>query len=69
MSLDNVITRNSVLKMDVEGAELDVIRSGYDSFRKGLVDLVIIEVTEETVLCWRKGTTIYAELRNDVLIR
>jgi FkbM family methyltransferase len=49
VALDDIITHKSVLKIDVEGAELDVLRSGYNSFKKGLIDLVIVEVTKETV--------------------
>ncbi|MCZ6656114.1 MAG: FkbM family methyltransferase [Gammaproteobacteria bacterium] len=49
MLLDEVISEKCVVKIDVEGAEVDVIRSGYDSLMKGLVGLIIIEVMKDTV--------------------
>ena len=47
--LDEMLSNKSVLKIDVEGAELDVIKSGYKALRNGLVDLMIVEVLQETV--------------------
>lgn len=49
VTLDTLLTRNSVLKIDVEGSEVDVIRSGYGKLKEGFVDLLIIEVIRETV--------------------
>ncbi len=37
------------IKIDVEGAEVSVLESGSNVFRQGFVDLVIIEVLDETI--------------------
>jgi len=47
--LNEVIHSKSVLKIDVEGTEVDVLQSGYDALRMGLVDLAILEVKQETL--------------------
>lgn len=49
MSLDDVITGASVLKIDVEGAELLVLRSGESSLNDGKIDLIVVEVTAESI--------------------
>ena len=47
--LDEVISCRSVVKIDVEGSEVDVLRSMVDALKIGLVDLMIVEVLQETV--------------------
>lgn len=47
--LDSLILTRSVVKIDVEGAEASVVRSGLRAMQKGLVDLLMIEVREDTV--------------------
>jgi len=47
--LNDVIHSKSVLKIDVEGTEIDVLQSGYEVLRMGLVDLAVLEVKQETV--------------------
>ncbi len=49
VDLNEVIHSKSVLKIDVEGTEVDVLQSGYDALRMGLVDLAILEVKQETL--------------------
>ncbi len=49
VKLDDLITLKSVIKIDVEGAEVDVIRSGSNVFRNGLIDMMIVEVLDETI--------------------
>lgn len=46
--LDSLIETKSVLKIDVEGAEADVIRSGQRKLKDGFVDLLIVEVLQDT---------------------
>jgi FkbM family methyltransferase len=51
--LDDLVDRPSVVKVDVEGGEAGVLRSGAAALAKGLVDLMVVEVqggTYETVL-------------------
>lgn len=48
-SLDEVLSQKSVLKIDVEGTEVDVLQSGYETLEAGLVDLMVVEVFQETV--------------------
>ena len=48
LPLDDVITMKSVLKIDVEGAEVDVLRSGFKKLKEGLVDFMAVEILEET---------------------
>jgi FkbM family methyltransferase len=48
-SLDEVLSQKSVLKIDVEGTEVDVLQSGYETLKAGLVHLMVIEVLQETV--------------------
>jgi len=47
-SMDSLVEKRSVVKIDVEGAEAEVIRSGGDKLRQGLVDLLVVEVQQET---------------------
>jgi FkbM family methyltransferase len=49
IKLDEMIESHSVIKIDVEGAEVSVLESGKKSFQKGLIDMVVIEVLDETV--------------------
>lgn len=49
IKLDEIINSRSVIKIDVEGAEVSVLESGKKSFEKGLIDIVVIEVLDETV--------------------
>lgn len=49
LSLDEVLSQRSVLKIDVEGTEVDVLQSGYETLKAGLVDLMVVEVLQETV--------------------
>jgi hypothetical protein len=44
-----VLSQKSVLKIDVEGTEVDVLQSGYETLKAGLVDLMVVEVLQETV--------------------
>lgn len=48
VSLDTLITTRSVLKVDVEGAEEAVLKSGERALAKGLVDLMVVEVQKDT---------------------
>jgi FkbM family methyltransferase len=51
--LDDLVDRPAVVKIDVEGGEAGVLRSGAAALAKGLVDLLVVEVqggTYETVL-------------------
>lgn len=48
VSLDSLVDTKSVIKIDVEGAEGKVLRSGERAFRKGLVDLAVVEVQADT---------------------
>ena len=49
LALDDVITSRSVIKIDVEGAEASVLRSGMKSLKNGLVDLMVVEVIKESI--------------------
>ncbi len=46
--LDALIDVRSVVKIDVEGAEEAVLRSGRRAVEKGLVDVIVIEVQSDT---------------------
>jgi FkbM family methyltransferase len=51
--LDDLLDRSSMVKIDVEGGEMMVLRSGARALGKGLVDLMVVEVqggTYEPVL-------------------
>ena len=47
--LDDLITNPSVLKIDVEGAETAVLQSGTNALKSGLVDLMVLEVTKDSI--------------------
>jgi len=47
--LDEILSQKSVLKIDVEGSEVDVLQSCHGSLKDGLVDLMIVEVLQGTV--------------------
>jgi FkbM family methyltransferase len=47
--LDALLDARSVVKIDVEGAETPVLRSGERALQKGLVDLMVVEVQRDTV--------------------
>ena len=47
--LDDLLVDTSVVKIDVEGAELEVLRSGINALRSNLADVMVIEVSRETV--------------------
>lgn len=46
--LDSLAETKSAMKIDVEGAEVDVIRSGQRKLEDGFVDLLVVEVLQET---------------------
>lgn len=46
--LDDVIKGKSSIKIDVDGGELDVLKSATKTFEKRLVDVMVIEVRGET---------------------
>jgi hypothetical protein len=48
VSLDALIAERSVVKIDVEGAEEAVLRSGARALAKGLVDVIVVEVQTDT---------------------
>jgi FkbM family methyltransferase len=53
--LDDLVDRPAVVKIDVEGGEAGVLRSGAAALGKGLVDLMVVEVqgaTYEPVLAF-----------------
>lgn len=47
VAIDDLIKVNSVIKIDVEGAEFDVLKSGIKTFKKGLCDVIIVEVLKD----------------------
>ncbi len=47
--LDEILSQKSVLKIDVEGSEVEVLQSGYGRLKDGLVDLMVVEVFQDTV--------------------
>ena len=49
LRLDDVITTKSVVKIDVEGAELSALTSGKCVLKNGLVDVMVVEVTDTTI--------------------
>jgi FkbM family methyltransferase len=48
VELETLLGARSVLKIDVEGAEEAVLRSGESAFRKERVDLMVVEVQRES---------------------
>ena len=49
LRLDDIITSKSVLKIDVEGAEVSVLKSGMRSLKSGAVELMVVEVTNNSI--------------------
>ena len=49
LRLDDIITSKCVLKIDVEGAEVSVLKSAVNSLKSGLVDLLVVEVTKDSI--------------------
>ena len=47
--LDQIIDRPSVIKIDVEGAELEVLRSGSSALENDLIDLIVVEVNKDSI--------------------
>ncbi len=47
--IDDLVRGKSVVKIDVEGAELQVLESGRKAFQEGAIDVVVVEVEHETV--------------------
>jgi FkbM family methyltransferase len=47
--LDEIIPNKSVLKIDVEGAEVTVLKSGINALKGGRVDLMVVEVTNTSI--------------------
>lgn len=47
--IDNLAQGKCVLKIDVEGAELQVLESGREAFQEGKIDMAIVEVEHETI--------------------
>lgn len=48
--LDDLVQEKSLLKIDVEGSEMSVLKSGDQAFNKGLVDMAVVEVGEGTAI-------------------
>lgn len=46
--LHDLVDKKTVLKIDAEGAELDILESGKEVFQRGLIDMVVIEILRET---------------------
>lgn len=49
VKLDSLIDSKSVIKIDVEGAEVTVLESGKAALTSGLIDLLVVEVLVETI--------------------
>jgi len=49
IKLDDIIRCKSVIKIDVEGAEISVIESGSSIAKNNLVDVMVIEVLDKTI--------------------
>lgn len=47
VSIDDLVSVESVMKIDVEGSELDVLKSGFKTFENGLCDVIVVEVLME----------------------
>lgn len=45
--LDDLLTSKSVIKIDVEGSEMDVLTSAEHSFKKGWIAMVVMEVGDK----------------------
>ena len=48
VTLDSLVTQPSVVKIDVEAAEVEVLESGRNALRSGLMKGVNAVVTQET---------------------
>lgn len=44
IGIDDIVTTDSIMKIDVEGTELDVLKSGNKTFKNGFCDIVVVEV-------------------------
>lgn len=49
MRLDELMTGPSVVKIDVEGAEESVLQSGRVALTSGMVEVMVLEITHETI--------------------
>jgi FkbM family methyltransferase len=49
LQLDKVITDSSVVKIDVEGAEISALRSVWNALSVGLVDVMVVEAANDTI--------------------
>ena len=49
VTLDSLITEKSVVKIDVEGAEIDIVNSGLGVLGSDMVAVVVVEVSPRTV--------------------
>ena len=47
--LDDIINMPSVVKVDVEGAEVIALKSGLKVLKSGLVDLIVVEVINGSI--------------------
>lgn len=51
IAVDDLVTNKAVMKIDVEGSELDVLKSATTTFNSGLCDVCVVEVQrDETFL-------------------
>jgi methyltransferase, FkbM family len=49
IKIDDIVNSKCVVKIDVEGAEVLVLESGRSAFSQGLVDLIVVEVLDDTI--------------------
>lgn len=49
LRLDDLISTRTVVKIDVEGAEVSALQSGTSALRSGLIDVMVVEVMEFTI--------------------
>ncbi len=45
--MENNISQVNLMKVDVEGAELSVLKGFVDSFRQKIINTIVIEITQE----------------------
>lgn len=64
-TLDALVTAKSILKVDVEGGEVAVLRSGRRAFAAGFIDLAVVEVEQGTV---REVVTFFEEVGHDCFL-
>lgn len=50
ITIDDMVTDKTLMKIDVEGSELDVIKSAIQTFKTGLCDVFIVEVQRDNFL-------------------